>query len=261
MLDETAQRGRGKKAQKSNTKDARAKRRLDKASLLVRELAVLSSLIPLNIDVVLPPEMKLEDLVVAKGIEPWHESYLEESNHILESHLSSIRQDGDKSRDHLGRANLRLVVSVAKKYISRGLTFEDLIQEGNIGLMRAIDKFDYRKGFKFSTYATWWIRQGVTRAIADQSRTVRIPVHMYEALNKVRRATRDLSQEYDRRPTIEEIAERVEMAPERVADIIKSGQDTISLETPVGEEGDSELGDLLPDHRACGSRTTRRHNA
>ncbi len=250
VFDETSQKGRGKKAQKLNTKDARAKRRLDKASLLVRELAILSSLLPPDLSLVMPPELKLEDLRVEEGIEPWHESYLEEASSILESQLSAIRHDGDKSRDHLGKANLRLVVSVAKKYTNRGLTFEDLIQEGNIGLMRAIDKFDYRKGFKFSTYATWWIRQGVTRAIADQSRTVRIPVHMYEALNKVRRASRELAQEYDRKPTIEEIAERVEMTVEKVTDVLKNGQEPMSLETPVGEDGDNELGDLLPDRDA-----------
>ena len=250
VFDETAQKGRGKKAQKLNTKEARLKRRLDKTSLLVRELAILSSLLPSDLSLVMPPDLKLEDLRVEEGIEPWHESYLEETSSILESHLSSIKHDGDKARDHLGKANLRLVVSVAKKYTNRGLTFEDLIQEGNIGLMRAIDKFDYRKGFKFSTYATWWIRQGVTRAIADQSRTVRIPVHMYEALNKVRRASRELSQEFDRKPTIEEIAERVEMTVEKVTDVLKNGQEPMSLETPVGEDGDNELGDLLPDREA-----------
>ena len=250
VFDETAQKGRGKKAQKLNTKDARAKRRLDKASLLVRELAILSSLLPHDLGLVMPPELNIEDLAVEEGIEPWHESYLAEARSILESQLASIRNDGDRSRDHLGKANLRLVVSVAKKYTNRGLTFEDLIQEGNIGLMRAIDKFDYRKGFKFSTYATWWIRQGVTRAIADQSRTVRIPVHMYEALNKVRRASRELAQEYDRKPTIEEIAGRVEMTVEKVTDVLKNGQEPMSLETPVGEDGDNELGDLLPDRDA-----------
>ncbi len=250
VFDETAQKGRGKKAQKLNTKEARLKRRLDKTSLLVRELAILSSLLPPDLSLVMPPDLKLEDLHVEEGIEPWHESYLAETSSILESHLASIKHDGDKARDHLGKANLRLVVSVAKKYTNRGLTFEDLIQEGNIGLMRAIDKFDYRKGFKFSTYATWWIRQGVTRAIADQSRTVRIPVHMYEALNKVRRASRELAQEYDRKPTIEEIAERVEMTVEKVTDVLKNGQEPMSLETPVGEDGDNELGDLLPDREA-----------
>ena len=250
VFDETSQKGRGKKAHKLNTKDARAKRRLDKASLLVRELAILSSLLPSDLSTIMPPEMTLEDLAVEEGIEAWHESYLNEASSILDSKLSAIKYDGEKSRDHLGKANLRLVVSVAKKYTNRGLTFEDLIQEGNIGLMRAIDKFDYRKGFKFSTYATWWIRQGVTRAIADQSRTVRIPVHMYEALNKVRRASRELSQEYDRKPTIEEIAERVEMTVEKVTDVLKNGQEPMSLETPVGEDGDNELGDLLPDRDA-----------
>ena len=250
VFDETAQKGRGKKAQKMNTKEARLKKRLDKVSLLVRELAILSSLLPPDLGLVMPERLELKDLYVDEGIEPWHNSYLEEASSILESHLLSVFNDGEKSRDHLGKANLRLVVSVAKKYTNRGLTFEDLIQEGNIGLMRAIDKFDYRKGFKFSTYATWWIRQGVTRAIADQSRTVRIPVHMYEALNKVRRASRELAQEYNRKPTIEEIAERVDMTMEKVTDVLKNGQEPMSLETPVGEDGDNELGDLLPDQEA-----------
>ncbi len=248
--DSTAQKGRGKKAKADNTKEGRMKKITEKASLLTRELAARSNLLPRDLGVAMPDDLLLSDLVHEDGIEPWHESYLEDASAILESHLALVRRDGDKSRLHLGQANLRLVVSVAKKYTNRGLLFQDLIQEGNIGLMRAIEKFDYRKGYKFSTYATWWIRQGVTRAIADQSRTIRIPVHMVEALNKVRRASRELAQEYNRKPTIEEIADRVAMTIDKVTDVLKNGQELMSLESPVGEEGDNELGDLLPDREA-----------
>ena len=248
--DSTAQKGRGKKARADNTKEGRMKKITEKASLLTRELAARSNLLPRDMCVAMPPDLLLSDLVQEEGIEPWHESYLQDASAILESHLALVRRDGDRSRLHLGQANLRLVVSVAKKYTNRGLLFQDLIQEGNIGLMRAIEKFDYRKGYKFSTYATWWIRQGVTRAIADQSRTIRIPVHMVEALNKVRRASRELAQEYNRKPTIEEIAERVAMTVDKVTDVLKNGQELMSLESPVGEEGDNELGDLLPDREA-----------
>ncbi len=248
--DSTAQKGRGKKARADNTKEGRMKKITEKASLLTRELAARSNLLPRDLCVAMPPDLLLSDLVQEEGIEPWHESYLQDASAILESHLALVRRDGDRSRLHLGQANLRLVVSVAKKYTNRGLLFQDLIQEGNIGLMRAIEKFDYRKGYKFSTYATWWIRQGVTRAIADQSRTIRIPVHMVEALNKVRRASRELAQEYNRKPTIEEIAERVVMTVDKVTDVLKNGQELMSLESPVGEEGDNELGDLLPDREA-----------
>ena len=252
VFDETSIKGRGKKARAANTAEEKLKKRFEKTSLIVRELAIQSSLLPRDYAVLLPPELKLSDLVTDddNDVIPWYAADIEKSKWILESHLSRIRRDGDKARLHLGQANLRLVVSVAKKYTNRGLLFQDLIQEGNIGLMRAIEKFDYRKGYKFSTYATWWIRQGVTRAIADQSRTIRMPVHMVEALNKVRRATRELSQENNRKPTIEEIAERIEMPVEKVAEALKNGQELMSLESPVGEEGDNELGDLLPDKDA-----------
>jgi len=168
----------------------------------------------------------------------------------LKAYLQHIEDEAKKAESHLTRANLRLVVSVAKKHIGRGMSLLDLIQEGNIGLIKAVEKFDYRRGYKFSTYATWWIRQAITRAIADQARTIRVPVHMIETINKLLRVSRRLAQEYGREPTPKEIGEGMELPPEKVREIAKVAQLPISLESPIGEEEDSHLGDFIEDRNA-----------
>ena len=198
-----------------------------------------------NLDLSVPEGISIEDPV---------RMYLKEIGKVPllsaeeEIDLAQRMEDGDEdAKKRLAEANLRLVVSIAKRYVGRGMLFLDLIQEGNLGLIKAVEKFDYRKGYKFSTYATWWIRQAITRAIADQARTIRIPVHMVETINKLIRVSRQLLQELGREPTPEEIAEEMNMGVERVREILKISQEPVSLETPIGEEEDSHLGDFIQD--------------
>ena len=231
---------------------------------------ILDTLSELNIDVIKeavvsdaePVNLQQEeeiDLSVPEGIsidDPVR-MYLKEIGKVPlltadeEIELAKRMEEGDEEAKHrLSEANLRLVVSIAKRYVGRGMLFLDLIQEGNLGLIKAVDKFDYRKGYKFSTYATWWIRQAITRAIADQARTIRIPVHMVETINKLIRVSRQLLQECGREPLPEEIAVEMGISEEKVREIIKIAQEPVSLETPIGEEEDSHLGDFLPDEDA-----------
>ena len=202
---------------------------------------------------------ELEDLSVPEGIsiDDHVKMYLKEIGKVdllsadEETELARRMAEGDEeAKKKLAEANLRLVVSIAKRYVGRGMLFLDLIQEGNLGLIRAVDKFDYTKGYKFSTYATWWIRQAITRAIADQARTIRIPVHMVETINKLVRVSRQLVQELGREPTPEELAQGLNMSVEKVREISKISQEPVSLETPIGEEEDSHLGDFIPDDDA-----------
>ena len=188
-----------------------------------------------------------EKIAILKSRE---ENATEEELAEIKEEIKNLQKDldaGDEAKKRLAEANLRLVVSIAKRYVGRGMLFLDLIQEGNLGLIKAVEKFDYRKGYKFSTYATWWIRQAITRAIADQARTIRIPVHMVETINKLIRVSRQLLQELGREPTPEEIAEEMHMSVERVREILKISQEPVSLETPIGEEEDSPLGDFIQD--------------
>ncbi len=208
-------------------------------------------------------ESEIEQMMSSEEIEKMQEGlaiddpvrmYLKEIGQVplleaeREHELAERMMNGDEhAKNMIVQANLRLVVSIAKKHVGKGMAFLDLIQEGNLGLMKAVDKFDYSKGFKFSTYATWWIRQAITRAIADQARTVRIPVHMVETIHKVSRVSRNLLQELGREPTPEEIAAEIGMTPEKVRDTMKYALEPVSLETPIGEEEDSHLGDFIPD--------------
>ncbi|PLR76988.1 RNA polymerase sigma factor RpoD [Bacillus sp. V3-13] len=199
-------------------------------------------------DLSVPPGVKINDPV---------RMYLKEIGRVdllsAEEEISlaeRIEQGDEEAKRRLAEANLRLVVSIAKRYVGRGMLFLDLIQEGNMGLIKAVEKFDYRKGFKFSTYATWWIRQAITRAIADQARTIRIPVHMVETINKLIRVQRQLLQDLGREPTPEEIAEDMDLTPDKVREILKIAQEPVSLETPIGEEDDSHLGDFIEDQDA-----------
>ena len=212
----------------------------------------------INIDLSEEEEIDLEhiDMSVPEGVslEDPVRMYLKEIGKVplltadQEIELAQKMEEGDEfAKKQLAEANLRLVVSIAKRYVGRGMLFLDLIQEGNMGLIKAVEKFDYRKGYKFSTYATWWIRQAITRAIADQARTIRIPVHMVETINKLTRVSRQLLQELGREPSPEEIAEEMDIPVERVREIQKISQEPVSLETPIGEEEDSHLGDFLPD--------------
>jgi RNA polymerase primary sigma factor len=205
------------------------------------------------------PEIEELDVSVPEGIsidDPVR-MYLKEIgkvpllSSVEEIELAKRNEEGDlAAKKKLAEANLRLVVSIAKRYVGRGMLFLDLIQEGNLGLIKAVEKYDYRKGFKFSTYATWWIRQAITRAIADQARTIRIPVHMVETINKLIRVSRQLLQELGREPQPDEVAERMEMPVAKVREIMKIAQEPVSLETPIGEEEDSHLGDFIPDDDA-----------
>ncbi len=204
------------------------------------------------------PSLESEDLRLEEikgiGVDDPVKMYLKEIGQVSlltpeeEVELAKRIEQGDiEAKKKLIEANLRLVVSIAKRYVGRGMLFLDLIQEGNLGLIRAVEKFDYRKGYKFSTYATWWIRQAITRAIADQARTIRIPVHMVETINKLVRTSRQLTQELGREPTPEEIAEKMNISAEKVREILKTAQEPLSLETPIGEEEDSHLGDFIED--------------
>ena len=219
----------------------------DESDPNIQELEKESEEFDLN-DLSVPPGVKINDPVRMYLKEIGRVDLLSAQEEIELAHR--IEEGDEEAKRRLAEANLRLVVSIAKRYVGRGMLFLDLIQEGNMGLIKAVEKFDYRKGFKFSTYATWWIRQAITRAIADQARTIRIPVHMVETINKLIRVQRQLLQDLGREPAPEEIAEEMDLTPEKVREILKIAQEPVSLETPIGEEDDSHLGDFIEDQEA-----------
>ncbi len=215
----------------------------DTISLYLKEMARVPLLAP------------AEEIMLAKSLEKGRKAQrkLEKNNHSSEEEKLKLRRyvrEGNKARDHLIKANTRLVVSIAKKYMGQGVPFSDLIQEGNLGLMKAVEKFDYRRGYKFSTYATWWIRQAITRALADQGRTIRVPVHMSDRIRKLHQVSRQLEQIWGRKPTPEELAEQMDLEPSKVRWMLRVSRHPVSLERPVGEEEDSELGNFIEDEDA-----------
>jgi RNA polymerase primary sigma factor len=196
----------------------------------------------------LTPQEEVElSMAMEQGVEAVRRLEKDELSAESRSILEATVRRGDAAEKRLTESNLRLVVSIARRYVGRGMALLDLVQEGNLGLMRAVERFDYRRGFRFSTYATWWIRQAITRSIADQGRTIRMPIHIVDTLNKLTRAQRDLTQDLGREPTVDELAVELDLEPERVAELAQLSQDTISLETPVGEEDDSVLADFVED--------------
>jgi len=215
------------------------------------EIAIeLTNLREKSVEITDEIKKRIDYLINEKGESASGNELLEGILDLDEGQIKGILTEGEIAKKKLVEANLRLVVSIAKRHVGRGMMFLDLIQEGNMGLMRAVEKFDYRKGFKFSTYATWWIRQAITRAIADQARTIRIPVHMVETINKLIRVHRQLIQDLGREPTPEEMSKTLDMPPEKIREIMKAAQEPVSLEAPVGEEDDSHLGDFIPDAEA-----------
>ncbi|MFC2019236.1 RNA polymerase sigma factor RpoD [Chloroflexota bacterium] len=222
---------------------------MPEAELLLVNLSLNINLLPAKVLDVIGNSVTLADIDKLVS-QPAFINKVQAQEKEIDAYLESIGDAGDKAKTRLTEANLRLVVSVAKKHIGRGMALPDLIQEGNIGLIRAVEKFDYRKGYKFSTYATWWIRQAITRAIADQARTIRVPVHMVETINKVLKTRRRLTQEYGREPTSDEIGREMEIPSDKVRDIVKVSQLPISLESPIGEEEDNHLSDFIEDKSA-----------